>query len=66
MSWLQILPLSKQVIGELCFWYQEIEKFNGYNIWIGPPAVRVVFTDASDSGYAGYTVQHGPHIAQGT
>ena len=49
----------------MCFWYQEIEKFNGHNIWIGPSAVRVVFTDASDSGYAGYTVQHGPHIAQG-
>ena len=47
----------------LRFWYQEIEKCNGHNIWIGPSAVRV--TDASDSGYAGYTVQHGPHIAQG-
>ena len=66
MSWLQILPLSEQAIGDLCFWYQEIERFNGHSFWIGPSAVRVVFTDASDSGYAGYTVQHWPHIAQGT
>ena len=66
MSWLQYLPLSDHVRGELGFWYNKIEKFNGHNIWMGPSAVRVVFTDASDSGYAGYTVQHGCHIAQGT
>ena len=28
-------------------------------------AVRLVYSDASDSGYGGYTVDVGPRIAQG-
>ena len=34
---------------------------------IGPSALQVVhvYTDASDTGYNGYTVEHGYHIALG-
>ena len=28
-----------------------------------PSAVRVVFTDASETGFGGYTIEHGCHIA---
>ena len=45
------------------FWLAEMVKFNGQNI--GPSALRVVYTLASQTGYAGYTVQHGCHIAYG-
>lgn len=30
-----------------------------------PISCRVVYTDANDGGYAGYTVGHGCHIAHG-
>ena len=30
-----------------------------------PSAVRVVYSDASDTGYGGYVVEHGPCVAYG-
>ena len=48
---------------ELGFWEAEIEKFNGQDIWHSPSAVRVVYSDASVTGYGGYSVEHGCHIA---
>ena len=63
VSWSQALPLSDEARAEILFWNAEIQKFNGQNIWVGPSALRVVYTDASDSGYARYTVHHGCHIA---
>ena len=41
------------------------EKINGQDIWYSPSALRVVYTDASDTGYGGYTVEHGCHVAHG-
>ena len=35
------------------------------SIMHSPSAVRCVYSDASDAGYGGYTVEHGMHIAQG-
>ena len=51
-SWCQKLKLSP-------------EATNGQNIWHSPSAVRLVYSDASDTGYGGYTAEHGCHIAQG-
>ena len=34
-------------------------------IWHFPSAVRVVYSDASDTGYGGYVVEHGPCVAYG-
>ena len=65
VSWSQVLPLSDEARSEIQFWQTEIQSFNGQNIWVGTSALRVVYTDASDTGYAGYTVQHGCHVAQG-
>ena len=39
--------------------------FNGQNIWPSPSAVRVVYSDASNTGYGGYCVEHGGHVAHG-
>ena len=33
--------------------------------WHSPSAIRVVYSDASSSGYGGYLVEHGCHIAHG-
>ena len=58
-SWYETLTVSDQVKSEIHFWLTEIVKFNGQNIWVGPSALRVVYTDASQTGYGGYTVEHG-------
>ena len=47
------------------FWLNEISKFNGQRIWPKPSAVRVVYSDASATGYGGYTVEHGTMVANG-
>ena len=64
-SWCQKLRLSPEVKAELQFWKGKLNNFNGQNIWHSPSAVRLVYSDASDTGYEGYTVEHGCHIAQG-
>ena len=64
-AWCDNLELSTDASSELQFWAQELPKFNGQDIWPSPSAIRVVYTDASQSGYGGYTVEHGYHIAQG-
>ena len=61
--WCQFLPISIEARYELEFWLNQIDNLNGQGIWHSPSAVRVVYTDASNSGYAGYTVEHGYHIA---
>ena len=64
-SWCQKLKLSPEATNELQFWKEKLKHFNGQNIWHSPSAVRLVYSDASDTGYGGYTVEHGCHIAQG-
>ena len=47
---------------ELIFWLEQLEGFNRQSIWHSPPAIRAVCSDASDTGYGGYMVEHGCHI----
>ena len=64
-AWCQYLPLSLDAKQELAFWLERITEFNGQNIWPKPSAMRVVYTDASDTGYGGYLVEHGNLVANG-
>ena len=64
-AWCDSLTITVEAHKEIEFWCSEIERVNGQNIWPSPSAIRVVYTDASDTGYAGYTVEHGCHIAHG-
>ena len=64
-SWRQELFITQEVQEELAFLLEHIEKFNGLNIWPEPSAVRVVYSDASSTGYGGYCVEHGDQIADG-
>ena len=64
-AWCDFLPVTAEARKEMEFWCTEIARFNGQNIWPSPSAIRVVYTDASDTGYAGYTVEHGCHVAHG-
>ena len=64
-SWCQKLALSLEALDEVQFWLDNISQFNGRNIWPTPSAVRVVYSDASSTGYGGYVVEHGNKVANG-
>ena len=64
-SWCHTLTISPEAIKELQFWLDQINNFNDQNIWHSPSAIRVVYSDASSSGYGGYLVEYGCHIAHG-
>ena len=64
-SWYSSVRLTQEALNELEFWHTNLEFFNGQPLWRSPSAVRLVYSDASDTGYAGYWVEHGVHVAQG-
>ncbi len=63
-TWCKYLPLSPEVCDEL-----EL----GRSVWLiticsqygSPSAMRVLYSDASETGYGGYVVEHGPCVAYG-
>ena len=63
--WCESLIIPSDAREELKFWSNNLDNFNGQGIWHSPSAVRVVYSDASDIGYGGYSVEHGYHMAQG-
>ena len=64
-SWLELLTISPEAREELKFWNACLADYNCQPIWHSPSAVRVVYSDASDTGYGGYVVEHGPCVAYG-
>ena len=64
-AWCQKLVLTPEALQELRFWFSEISKFNGQRIWPKPSAVRVAYSDASATGYGGYTGEHCTMVANG-
>ena len=63
-SWCHLLEISAEAKAELQFWSNQLEDFNGQDIWHSPSAIRLVYSDASNTGYGGYMIEHGHHIAQ--
>ena len=47
-TWCEALEITDSTKSDLQFWFTEIQHFNGQNIWVGPSALRVVCTDASN------------------
>ena len=64
-AWCEQLQITAEASKELQFWLTQLTSFNGQNIWHSPSAVRVVYSDASHSGYGGYMVEHGYQVAHG-
>ena len=64
-SWCDRLQLSPEAQYELIFWEKRVSDFNAHPFWRAPSAVRVVYSDASDIGFGGYMVEHGPSTAFG-
>ncbi len=46
-------------------WCSSLQEYNAQPIWHSPSAVRVVYSDASDTGYGGYVVEHGNCVSYG-
>jgi len=64
-SWCHLLEISTEAKAELQFWSNQLEDFNGQDIWHSPSAIRFVYSDASNTSYGGYMIEHGYYIAQG-
>ena len=65
LFWNEKLCLTLEAREELGFWLESVEALNGRAFRWTPSATRVVFSDASDTGYGGYVVQLGPHETTG-
>ena len=65
LSWWETLEITPEAHQELNFWVACLAEYNCQPIWQSPSAVRVVYSDASDTGYGGYVVEHGPCVAYG-
>ena len=55
ISWFHPLLLTAGTIEELTFWLQNIKSLNGCTFKPRPVTSQIVFTDASGSGYGGFT-----------
>ena len=64
-SWNCFLRLTPEAQREIKFWIEGLRQYNSQPIWYTPSSIRVVYTDASESGYGGYIVEHGCHVAMG-
>ena len=60
-SWQDVVTISEPVAQELKFWLNHVDAFNGYTIKRKFSATAIVFSDASDSGFGGYTAIVGHH-----
>jgi hypothetical protein len=65
-SWNAWVTLTEDAKEELCFWQSNVAALNGQPIWFKSGATRVVYSDASDSGYGGYSVEVGQQFVQGS
>ena len=63
--WSDLLKLNAEATAELQFWKLSLQGYNSQPIWLQPGAVRVVYLDASNTGFGGYTVEHGGEVAHG-
>ena len=64
-AWCDVLTLSDEAMDELTFWSSSLEEYNVQPIWHSPSAVRVVYSDASETGYGGFVVEHGTCVSHG-
>ena len=58
-TWYDLLEISADAHRELEFWKACLAEYSSQPIWQVPSAVIVVYSDASESGYGGYIVEHG-------
>ena len=55
-TWCDRLTLTHEACNELQFWASSLDRYNCQPIWRTPSAVRVVYSDARETGFGGYVV----------
>ena len=60
-SWSDSLLIPDCVINELKFWQSNLDSYNGFSIKHQHTPSRIVYSDASDTGYGGFVVGF-PHL----
>ena len=57
LSWFHPISLSSDAVSELKFWLHNIDSRNGFTFKPHPTTSKIVFTDASSSGYGGFIAE---------
>ncbi len=65
ISWCDHLNVTREAQVELNFWQKSLVHFNFQPICHTASALRVAYSDASDTGYGRYVIQHVPYLAYG-
>ena len=66
-SWYEERTLPSQVKEEFAFWTQNLDVINGHKIRNNPVVTKIVYSDASDTGFGGYIMHRMDNtVAQGT
>ena len=56
-NWYEPIPINKLLISEFNFWLRNLQKVNGLKIKAFPTTTKIVYSDASNTGYGGYIVE---------
>ena len=64
-AWDHIFLFPPALLEELKFWFCNIESFNGYSIRPPPDSSTVVFSDASDAAFGGFSASLDGTVASG-
>ena len=65
-NWYASSILPMECVNEISFWLNNLEKSNGFSIKLEDTATKILYTDASNTGYGGYLVQQeGNLVARG-
>ena len=64
-SWRDSVLVSEPIAQELKFWLQHVDAFNGYAIHRKFSATAIVYSDASDTGFGGFSTLIGNHVSTG-
>ena len=59
------MSLTPEDLGELYFWQLNLRDYNCQPLWQEPGVIRVVHSDAMNTGSGGYVVEHGHYVAHG-
>ena len=54
-AWDSMLPISSSLMVELKFWSLKNDCFNGYSIRPPPTSSIMIFSDASDAAFGGFS-----------
>ncbi|XP_022802165.1 uncharacterized protein LOC111339716 [Stylophora pistillata] len=63
--WDHTLRFSPALLEELRFWYSNIDSFNGYSLRPPPDSSAVIFSDASDVAFGGFSASLDGGMASG-